>query len=62
MRYGISNEDVNIILFYLKTLIVNLGAYCIYGKLINNNVFKIENLKISHDNTTKPLDPLFKNK
>ena len=45
MRYGISNEDVNIILFYLKTLIVNLGAYCIYGKLINNNVFKIENLK-----------------
>ena len=45
MEYIFSNEAVNIILYYLKKLIVNLGAYYVCGKLINYNVFKLKNFK-----------------
>lgn len=45
MENVISNVAVNVVLYYLRKLIVNLGAYYIFGRVTNTNIFKIRNLK-----------------
>ena len=45
MEYVFSTGAVNIVLYYLKKLIVNFGAYYIFGRITNNNIFKVGNLK-----------------
>ena len=46
MQYGISSEEISIILYYFKKLIVNLGAYYVFGRVINNNFIKVRKLEM----------------
>ena len=44
MKYVISDENINIILYFLKLFFINIGSYYIFLRLINKRKFEIKDV------------------
>lgn len=44
LKYVISDENINIILYFLKLFFINIGSYYIFLRLINKRKFEIKDV------------------